>query len=106
MDIREIKKLAIDLRAALSKKGYIADGIILFGSYAEGRARPESDIDLAVISRDFGRDRLKEGSLLNLVGSQIDYRIEAIPVSLSEYLDKGSISPVLHEVKTKGTFLV
>jgi predicted nucleotidyltransferase len=78
----------------------------LFGSYAEGRQRPDSDIDLAVVSRDFGNNRVAEGSLLNFVATQIEPRFEAIPITLVDYLDPFSISPILHQIKVKGTNLI
>ncbi|HQO39208.1 MAG TPA: nucleotidyltransferase domain-containing protein [Spirochaetota bacterium] len=79
-----------------------ADLIILFGSQAAGTSRYDSDIDPAVISRDFGKDRFEEGSRLNYLASSINHRIEAVPVGLDEYLAKNSISPILQEITTKG----
>lgn len=40
------------------------DRIILFGSSADGNARPDSDIDLLVVSPDFGGDILEEFRVL------------------------------------------
>lgn len=102
MDIRHIKRKAIELALLLKKEKIRPDLIILFGSQAAGTFRDDSDIDLAVISRDFGNDRFEEGSKLNYLASLIDHRIEAVPVGLDEYLDKNSISPILHEITTKG----
>ena len=36
------------------QKGIHLEKVILYGSYAQGHPRPESDLDLAVISPDFG----------------------------------------------------
>ncbi len=102
MDIRKIKENAVNLRNILKKNNIRADLFILFGSYASGEADENSDIDIAVISKDFGHDRFKEGSILNYYASSVDHRFEAIPVSLKDYLSNESVSPILHEITTKG----
>ena len=40
--------------------------VILFGSYAKGKQKDYSDIDLAVVSPDFGKDTHKEIRKSNL----------------------------------------
>ncbi|MBM4253460.1 MAG: nucleotidyltransferase domain-containing protein [Deltaproteobacteria bacterium] len=106
MDIREIKQLAVALRAALRDQNIHADCIVLYGSHAENRAGTHSDIDLAVISRDYGKDRFSEGSTLSRIAVQVHPDIEAVPVGLRDYLAPTTISPILHEIKTKGTPLI
>jgi predicted nucleotidyltransferase len=34
--------------------------VIIFGSHAKGKANPDSDIDIAVISSQFGKNNFKE----------------------------------------------
>jgi len=41
------------------------DRILLFGSHARGEAGPDSDLDLLVVSPDFGKDYLAEMMLLH-----------------------------------------
>ncbi len=55
--------------------------IILYGSFAKGTTHPYSDIDIAVISDQFGKDEIEE--LMNLARLTIDVsdRIEAIPLT-------------------------
>jgi predicted nucleotidyltransferase len=53
------------------------DEVILFGSYANGQANHESDIDLAVFSSDFGKNTLRELQLLARKKIGVDLRIEA-----------------------------
>lgn len=105
MDIGEIKLNLLKLRTELLKNSIHPDLFILFGSQAEGRARPDSDVDIAVVSRDFGKSRFVESSSLNLLASKINPAFEMVPVSLKEYLDIKSASPLLHEIKTKGIVL-
>ncbi len=102
MDIKEIKIIAIKLRRVLLNHNIHPDVIILFGSYAKKNPRKDSDIDLAVISRDYGKNRFVEGSQLNYLVSRIDSRVEALPIGLKEYLSPHSISPILHEIVKYG----
>jgi len=99
MDINKIKEYALILRRELIFKGITPAAIFLFGSHAKGCARPDSDIDIAVVSRDFGKNRFEEGALLNLLANKIDCRIEAIPLSLSAYMDIDSHIPIIYEIQ-------
>ena len=45
---------------ALIRKTYDIYAVVLYGSYAEGRANDDSDIDVAVFSDDFGKDPYEE----------------------------------------------
>lgn len=102
----EMIDLAVRLHIALRRASIWADMVILFGSRAKGTARKDSDIDLAVVSRNFGKDKLNEGAVLDLIAAKIDTRIEALPFSLAEYKDPHNISPILHEIKKHGVCLV
>lgn len=87
--------------AALGKEGIRIDKIILYGSHAKGKARLDSDIDVAVVSRDFGKDRTEEGMLLFRIAGEIDTRIEPVPISLESYKNDTWI-PLIYEIRTKG----
>ena len=54
-------------------------GIYLFGSYARGNIRADSDIDIAVISDSFTGDPVDDLTTLLLMKSDIDNRIEPHP---------------------------
>ncbi len=67
--------------------------VILFGSYASGSQETDSDIDLAVFSRDFGhRTYLDNLHFLALKKLQVDYSIEALPYTMKEYKNADSRS--------------
>lgn len=106
MDLRDIKQLAVRLRSLLKAESIRVDCIVLFGSYAKSMAGPESDIDLAVISRDFGQDRFREGTFLNRVAVKVHPDIEAIPMGLRDFLDPSPIAPIVHEIKQTGIVLL
>lgn len=86
---------------ALTAKGITIDKIVLYGSYAKGRQRPDSDIDVAVVSRDFGKDRTEEGMLLFRIAGEIDPRIEPVPISVKSYKNDTWV-PLIYEIRTKG----
>jgi predicted nucleotidyltransferase len=98
--------MAIELRKMLRKKGIVVDLILLFGSQAKKKSHKDSDIDLAVVSRNYGKDRFIESARLNRLAQKIDCRIEAIPVGLKDYLRKETTSPILHEIIKDGTPLI
>lgn len=105
MDIGSIKIDVLRLRSELRRAAIHPDVLILFGSQAENRAGPDSDIDIAVVSRNYGKNRLKEGAELNLIASKINSKFEGIPIALSEYLNPNAASPILNEIKKKGIVL-
>ena len=86
---------------ALKQEGISVDRVILYGSYAKGKIRPDSDIDVAVVSKQFGRDRVEEGMNLFRIAGKIDPRIEPIPIS-SESYEKDTWIPLIYEIKEKG----
>lgn len=75
--------------------------VILFGSYANGREGLWSDIDVAVVSPDFGKDRFSERTLLTTISCDIDPRIEPYPVGLDEF-EKEAWKTMIHEIKLNG----
>lgn len=56
----------------------------LFGSYAEGKAGDDSDIDVAVISPAFGEDRHRDLALLSRCRLPDALEVEALPFSEQE----------------------
>lgn len=95
--IRVINKFA----RAIREKGITIDKIVLYGSYAKGRQRRDSDIDVAVVSRDFGKDRIEEGMFLFRIAGEIDPRIEPVPISVKSYKNDTWV-PLIYEIRTKG----
>jgi len=66
MDIKQVKSIIKKYIKALMQDGIKVEKVILYGSYAENRAKPDSDIDLCIISKDFGKDIIEEMSYLLL----------------------------------------
>jgi predicted nucleotidyltransferase len=74
----------------LKQEGIDVSKVILFGSYAKGTAKPESDIDIAIVSSQFGKNNLKEMMLLRRLALKIDSHIEPLPFSPREINDRYS----------------
>lgn len=73
---------------------------LIFGSHAAGRANKHSDIDLAVVSPDFGKDQHEElVSLFKLVDEETR-TLEPIPFSPQRLEDK--YDPLAAEVRRHG----
>ena len=98
---REILKKLRLFRKAIEEKGIRVDKVILYGSHASGNARTGSDIDVAVVSPDFGKDRFEEGVLLRRIAGKIDYDIEPVPLSPESY-ENDTWVPIIWEIRDKG----
>jgi len=55
--IEKIEQFAKELR----RQGINFEKIILYGSRVSGKYHEYSDIDVAIVSQDFGKDRYEEG---------------------------------------------
>jgi len=89
---------------ALKREGIPIDHVILYGSYARGKVRPDSDIDVAVVSKQFGKDRVEEGMALFRIAGEIDTRLEPVPVSTQAY-ENDTWIPLIFEIREKGLHL-
>ena len=101
MPKREAIKIIRKFVKALRQEGITVDRVVLYGSYARGKTRPDSDIDVAVISKHFGKDRVEEGIALFRVAGKIDPRLEPIPISSRSYQNDTWV-PLIYEIKEKG----
>ena len=92
---REIKLILGRFAEEIAKMGVAPEKILLYGSYARGDAREDSDIDVIIISEDFKRMNLRERlELLGLAAGKIFEPIEALGYTPAEF-----------EANRKGTFL-
>jgi predicted nucleotidyltransferase len=63
---KEVKRVVNYLNVLLKEKAIVADKIIVFGSQASGNFNKDSDIDIAIISKNFkGRDIFSKAKMLN-----------------------------------------
>ena len=98
---REVIEIIKRYGERLKEQGINFQKIILFGSYAANAENRDSDIDIAVVSQDFGKDRFKERVMLTKIAFYVDARIEPHPVNLKEFTGN-SWQTIIHEIKSKG----
>ena len=97
MDKKNALKLARRY-ASLVKRNFKCKQMFLFGSYAKGTFHDESDIDIAVILKDF--DNLMDIQLdLMRLRRKIDSRIEPHPFRERDF---DISNPVVHEILQHG----
>ena len=81
----KIKKIISDYIVELSKLGIRVQKVILYGSYAKGKIRKDSDIDLIVVSGDFKKKILRERlEILGIAAVRLMKPIEAYGVTSDE----------------------
>ena|SRR3989338_5277268 len=88
----------------LKKNGIKVDKIILFGSYVMGKEKPWSDLDVCVVSKEFGKDHYDEMVLLNKLTGKVDNMIEAHPYHPDDLNDP--FDPLAHEILLHGQTIV
>ncbi len=101
--IKKIDREIIDIvneYIEIVSKNYDVVAIILFGSYAKGTQREDSDIDIAIITDDIKTDKFDEEVNLMQLRNDIDYRIEPHIISISDY--ENDETPFVIEVKNTG----
>jgi predicted nucleotidyltransferase len=87
---------------AVMRAGIPAEKAVIYGSFARGEQRKDSDIDVLVLSPLF--DRLKESKVLDLLWRltrQVDIRIEPIAVGVREF-DEDDGSPLIGVARRDG----
>jgi predicted nucleotidyltransferase len=90
---REVRRIVKNLVSGLGKRGIKVNRLILYGSYAQGKARPESDIDIAVISETFNhKGLLKRQELLGEAIFGLKEPVEAIGYSHKEFQKRHPLS--------------
>lgn len=100
---RKEKDIIKEYILLLKKKGVDVSEVILFGSYAKGIAKQDSDIDLAIVSSQFGKDNWKEMIFLRKLALEIDSHIEPIPFSPKDIEDR--YSTLSEEIRKYGVSL-
>ena len=84
----------------LAEAGFRIKNLIIFGSQVRGTAKRWSDIDVCVVSTNFGKDRHTEGVKLLSLTDNYDWRIEPHPYHPKDLADKWD--PLAHEIRKYG----
>ena len=89
---QHIKNIIEQYKNVLEKLGIEVKRVVLYGSFAKGTARKDSDIDLVVVSDDFQKLNLRERlEVLGIASARIKEPIEARGYTSREIKD---ISPI------------
>ena len=91
--VRQAAQLIQDF---LKDRNITVDGIIVFGSYAKGNYTKDSDLDMAVISRDFsGKDVFQKVQMLKglrwALVEKFEFSFDIVPVSLKQWQESSSL---------------
>ncbi len=97
----EIRKIIREFVKRVGEWGIRIDKVILYGSYAQGCAHKFSDIDVAIISPDFGKNRMEERSRLFRLAVKVDARLEPISFSTKAF-EEDTWVPIIYEIKNTG----
>lgn len=89
---------------ALKKAGIPVEQIILFGSYAKGNPRPWSDLDLCVVSKNFGCDSFLEMVKLSKIAHKVEPLIEPHPYHPNDLADPWD--PLAAEIRAFGKRII
>jgi predicted nucleotidyltransferase len=101
---REIVGKVIEFVNELKRHKIRIDKVILYGSRISGKNHKYSDIDVAIVSPDFGKDRYEEGVRLLEIACTIDPLIEPVPISPESY-KKDTWIPLIYEIRENGVEL-
>ena len=97
MDKRDALKI-VNEYASVILTNYDCKDVFMFGSYAKGTHHDESDIDIAVILKDFDNPMTVQLKLMRL-RRKIDSRIEPHPFREKDF---NLNNPVAHEILQHG----
>jgi predicted nucleotidyltransferase len=93
MDKRDAINIANQYAEAINQK-YSFTRVILFGSYAKGTPHEESDIDIAIVFKDYNNLIEMQLELMRL-RRKIDSRIEPHPFRESDFVIS---NPIVNEI--------
>lgn len=88
----------------IEEEGIKVEKAFLFGSYAKGKPKDYSDIDICIVSSNLGYDFINETVKLSTISNKIDSRIEAIPFDPKRLNDP--YDPLSFEIRKYGIALM
>ncbi|OGZ72204.1 MAG: hypothetical protein A2908_02350 [Candidatus Staskawiczbacteria bacterium RIFCSPLOWO2_01_FULL_38_12b] len=97
---KSIIKTVNEFKKSLQASGVDVDFFIVFGSYAKGVARSDSDIDVGVVSKMFGKDDVVEMQELFKKSLRVNAFIEPYPINPKDLKD--IYNPIIQEILNTG----
>ncbi|MDD3014555.1 MAG: nucleotidyltransferase domain-containing protein [Candidatus Gastranaerophilales bacterium] len=102
---KHIEKIVKNFIKSVEERNIKIEAVFLFGSYAKNTADENSDIDIAVISPDFGKDFFDECVSLKEISEKIDFDISPRAYSLEEYNNAKEGDFLYQEIIKKGKLI-
>jgi uncharacterized protein len=102
MDEKKAHNIVRKYITFLRKNNFNIEKAYIFGSYAKGRFSENSDIDLAVVFKEFSDSFDMQVQLLKL-RRKFDTRIEPHPFRASDFV---SSNPIVNEILNNGLQIV
>lgn len=104
--LKQIEKIIKEYILLLKDDGFNIEKILLYGSYAKGEQKKNSDIDICIISDKFGKNPTEEGKyLFRKLWLMENANIEPIGYSPDYFYNKDNHSPLINEIKKTGVEL-
>ncbi|OGQ48382.1 MAG: hypothetical protein A3I09_01060 [Deltaproteobacteria bacterium RIFCSPLOWO2_02_FULL_47_10] len=94
---RKIRSVVQKFKAALRKAGFPPIRMFIYGSYARGENRPDSDIDICLVSTFFKTSKEKYRKKAVLIAFEIDPRIQVVLAKPKDIRSKG-LSPLFSSI--------
>lgn len=88
----------------LTENNIPVEKIILFGSYAKGKQKSWSDVDICVVSKIFGRNGFNEMVRLKKLTGEADSMLEPHPYHPKNLEDP--FDPLAHEIRKYGKVVI
>lgn len=102
MGEKQVEIVVKDYLRTLRNNKIVVERAILYGSQAVGTANQDSDIDLVIVSDDFGYDYVKEAVRLKLLTLDVNPDISPRPYSVADYRNARPGDFLFDEVIQKG----
>ena len=83
----EIRGIIRRFAEAIENEGITIQKIFLYGSYSRGEERKYSDIDVAVVSKDFEEDTIEANMKLLRIAVRVDVRLAPLAIAQSELVN-------------------
>lgn len=95
---RKIRDVVCRFKAALAEAGFSRVRVFVFGSYARNEARPDSDIDICLVSSVFKGNTERYRKKAVFIAFKIDPRIQVV-VAEPEKFKSDVLSPLFSSIR-------
>lgn len=95
---KSVRKVIGEYKKALKKEDFPNVKVYLFGSYARGDARPDSDIDVCLVSPVFKTDKRKYQLQAVMIAFHSDPRLEVVLADPGKFW-RDKLSPLYSHIR-------